>query len=141
MLMSFIGAVGNLMTETGLADIKSSAFTGVHKMLVRQEISNVHEGPRMVVEVILEPVLKELEVGCCDTFMGNLEEKAQKSRTCRLWLDSLIKPVLLMMSYVRAEREGDWLLHVQLCESHDAILLCCWPSKLCKIRFGLPENN
>ena len=48
----------------------------------------------MAVEVILEPVLKELEVGCCDTFIGNLEEKAQKSRTCRLWLDSLIKPVL-----------------------------------------------
>ena len=45
--------------------------------------------------MILEPVLKELEVGCCDTFIGNLEEKAQKSRTCRLWLDSLIKPVLL----------------------------------------------
>jgi len=31
--MSFIGAVGNLMTETGLADIMSSAFGGVHKIL------------------------------------------------------------------------------------------------------------
>ena len=30
-LMSFIGTVGNLMTETGLADIMSSAFAGVHK--------------------------------------------------------------------------------------------------------------
>ncbi len=34
MLMSFIGSVGNLMTETGLADILSSAFGGVHKMLI-----------------------------------------------------------------------------------------------------------
>ena len=34
MLMSFIGTVGNLMTETGLADIMSSAFAGVHKMLL-----------------------------------------------------------------------------------------------------------
>ena len=68
---------------------------------------------RMVVDVILEAVLKELDVGCCDTFIGiTWKKKAQKSRTCRLWLDSLIKPVLLMMSYVRAEREGDWLLHV-----------------------------
>ena len=114
MLMSFIGAVGNLMRETGLADIMSSALAGVHKMLVGKKFPMCMRALRMVVEVILEAVLKELEVGCCDTFMGNLEEKAQKSRTYmyRLWLDSLIKPVLLMMSYVRAEREGDWLLHV-----------------------------
>ena len=112
MLMSLIGAVGNLMTETGLADIMSSAFAGVHKMLVGKKFPMCMRALRMVVEVILEPVLKELEVGCCDTFIGNLEEKAQKSRTYRLWVDSLIKPVLLMMSHVRAEREGDWLLHV-----------------------------
>ena len=112
MLMSFIGTLGNLMTETELADIMSSAFTGVHKMLVGKKFPMCMRALRMVVEVILEPVLKELEVGRCDTFIGNLEEKAQKSRTCRLWLDSLIKPVILMMSYVRDEREGDWLLHV-----------------------------
>ena len=112
MLMSFIGAVGNLMTETGLADIMSSAFAGVHKVLVGKKFPMCMRALRMVVDVILEPVLKELEVRCCDTFIGNLEEKTQKSRTCRLWLDSLTKPVLLMMSYVRAEREGDWLLHV-----------------------------
>ena len=47
----------------------------------RQEISTMcMRALRMVVEVILETVLKELEVGSCDTFIGNLEEKAQKSR-------------------------------------------------------------
>ena len=38
MLISFIAAVWNLMTETGLADIMSSAFAGVHKMLVGKKI-------------------------------------------------------------------------------------------------------
>ena len=36
-----------------------------------------------------------------------LEARAQESRTCKLWHVNL-----LMMAYVRAEREGDWLLHV-----------------------------
>ena len=117
MLMSFIGAVGNLMAATGLADTMSSAFAGVNKMLAGKKFPMCMRALRMVAEVILEPVLKELEVGCYDTFIGRLEEKAERSKTCRLWLDCLIKPVLLMMAYVRAEREGEWLLHVQCVKS------------------------
>ena len=30
----------------------------------------------------------------------------------KLWVEILVKPVLLMMAYIRAEREGDWLLHL-----------------------------
>ena len=44
--------------------------------------------------------------------MNQLENMATRSRTTRLWLDSLIKPVLNMMMFVRAEREGDWPLHL-----------------------------
>ena len=29
------------------------------------------------------------------------------------WVDVFIKPVLTMMLYVRAEREGDWPLHLR----------------------------
>ena len=60
MLMSFIGAVGNLMTETGLAVIMSSVFAGVHKMLVGKKFPICMRALRIVFEVILEPVLKEL---------------------------------------------------------------------------------
>lgn len=35
-----------------------------------------------------------------------LEDRAKPSKTSKLWLD------FLTMSYVRAEREGDWHLHV-----------------------------
>lgn len=35
-----------------------------------------------------------------------------KSKTSKLWVDCLIKAVFIMMLYVRAEREGDWALHL-----------------------------
>ena len=65
MLMSFIGAIGNLMTETGLADIMSSAFSGVHKMLQGKKFPMCMRALRMLVEVILIKVDKD-EVKCYD---------------------------------------------------------------------------
>ena len=114
MLMSFIGAIGNLMSETGLADVMSSAFSGVHKMLLGKKFPMCMKALRMVVGVILIPVIDDLELAVqnYDVFMANLEERALKSKRCKLRVDCLVKPVLLMMKYVRAEREEDWLLHV-----------------------------
>ena len=40
------------------------------------------------------------------------EEKASQSRTAKHWISNLVKPVLLMMLFNRAEREGDWPLHL-----------------------------
>jgi hypothetical protein len=44
--------------------------------------------------------------------MKALEQISRQSRTVKLWVDVLLKPVLLMMIYIRAEREGDWILHL-----------------------------
>ena len=41
-----------------------------------------------------------------------LEERVLKRKTYKLWIDYLVKVVVLMMTYVRAEREEGWLLHV-----------------------------
>lgn len=117
MLMSFIGAVRNLMTETGLADIMSAAFAGVHQMLIGKKFPMCMRALRMVVEVILEPTINDHSLLCYDTFLSDLEIWAECSKTCRLWLDCLIKPVFLMMAYIRAEREGDWLLRVYCVKS------------------------
>ena len=38
--------------------------------------------------------------------------RASRSRTSKTWVNNLIKPVLIMMQFVRAEREGDWPLHL-----------------------------
>ena len=45
--------------------------------------------------------------------MTVLDDLAAKSRTTKMWVDGFIKPVLTMMLYVRAERSGDWPLHLQ----------------------------
>lgn len=60
MLMSFVGAVGSLMNKSGLADIMSSAFAGVQKMLIGKKFPMCMRALKMVVEVILEPVFKSL---------------------------------------------------------------------------------
>ena len=44
--------------------------------------------------------------------MSIVNDKANKSRTANLWTDNLIKPVFIMVIFVRAEREADWPLHL-----------------------------
>ena len=51
-----------------------------------------------------------------------LETEASKSQTTKLWVDVLIKPVLLTMMLVRAEREGDRPLHLATYKE----MLLCW---------------
>ena len=67
-------------------------------------------GLRMVVCALLEPLILSGK-----TTVHEIEEELQKvcqSRTGRLWVDCLITPVLIIHLYLRAEREGDWLLHM-----------------------------
>ena len=52
-LMSFIDAVGSLMTETGLVDIMSSAFGGAHKVLLGKKFPMCMGALRMMVQIIL----------------------------------------------------------------------------------------
>lgn len=39
--------------------------------------------------------------------MQVLEDRSEQSRTTRLWVDNLIKPVMIMMLFIRAEREAN----------------------------------
>jgi len=45
------------MTETGLADIISSAFAGVQKMLIGKKFPMCMSALRIVVEVILKEII------------------------------------------------------------------------------------
>lgn len=64
--MNFIGAVGNLMADTGLYEILSHVFGGVKKMLLGKKFPQNFRALRMLVEVILEQALKSSEVECYD---------------------------------------------------------------------------
>ena len=108
--MSFIGAVGTLMGNTGLSEIMQTAFGGVPKMLTGKKFPQNMRALRMVVEELLSSIIVTSED--YEQLMSILNDKANKSRTAKLWTDNLIKPVFLMMIFVRAEREADWPLHL-----------------------------
>ena len=112
MLMSFAGAVGTLMAETGLAEILGAVFGGVGKMLTGKKFPMNIRAMRMVTEELLRHVIENNHLDCYESLMSVLEDLASKSRTTKMWVDALIKPVFVMMLYVRAEREGDWPLHL-----------------------------
>ena len=64
----------------------------------------------MVSEEILQSTLVKAESH--EEFMTLLEKKAAASRTSKMWIQNLIVPTFIMMAFVRAEREADWLLHL-----------------------------
>ena len=113
-LMSYIGGVGTLMRNSGLEDLLKSAFGGVDKMLSGKNFPQNFRALRMVVEAILGDSIGEMIND--GELMEFLEHASQESRTSKLWIDNLIKPVQLMMLFVRAEREGDWPLHLYAVE-------------------------
>lgn len=111
-LMSFIGSIGTLMADTGLSDIMSAVFGGVSKMLTGKKYPQNVRALRMVAEEALRRIIQDKPLDCSDDLAQILENEASKSQTTKLWVDVLIKPVLLTMMFVRAEREGDWPLHL-----------------------------
>jgi hypothetical protein len=65
---------------------------------------------RMLCEEVLRGVIQDADN--YDDLMAILERRAVQSRTTKLWLDCLIKPVFIMMLFVRSERKAEWALHL-----------------------------
>ena len=103
MLMSFVGAIGTLMANTGLSEILKSVFGGVEKMLTGKKFPMNMKAMRMVAEELLRNVVDKSQLQDHHDFINVLEDLASKSHTSKLWIDVFIKPVLIMMLYVRAE--------------------------------------
>ena len=110
MLMSFVGCIGSLMANTGLEDILSSAFAGVPKLLSGKKFPQNTRASRLVTEEILKVVMQNSD--SYEDLITTIEQLAESSRTAKLWVDCLIKPVFIIMNFVRAEREADWSLHL-----------------------------
>ena len=109
-LMSFIGCIGTLMSGSGLEELLGAAFKGVSHMLKGSAWPKAVRGLRMVVCALLEPLITAGKT-TVDVMEEELE-KDRQSRTGRLWVDCLILPVAIIHLFLRAEREGDWLLHL-----------------------------
>ena len=66
----------------------------------------------MMAEEVVRGLFMDHHFENTEDLMKALDQIASESRTVKLWVEILVKPVLLMMTYVMAEREGDWLLHL-----------------------------
>ena len=95
------------MIESGLSDILSGVFGGVPKMLSGKIFPQNMRALRMMTEAVLHIIKPDRNFMKADDLMMALDSISSK-----LWIDTLVKPVFLMMAYIRAEREGDWLLHL-----------------------------
>ena len=126
-LMSFAGAVGSLMAESRLSDILSEVFGGVPKMMSGKKFPQNVRALRMMAEEVVCGLFMDHHFENTEDLMKALDQIASESRTVKLWVEILVKRVLLMMTYVMAEREGDWLLHLA------SILLRCRSCKLCTV--------
>lgn len=146
MLMSYMGAIGYIMAESGLSDLWKTVYapntvkhmlTGhayaralrahmlsasslVGKMLDTEDclsavnigrVKAIHE---MLLKHELEPDAVQMEsaVTKFTEVLGCLEsDLAAESRTGKLWIVYL-KMVRLILLFLRAERTGDWELHL-----------------------------
>ena len=66
----------------------------------------------MLCEELLRDILQDADT--FDDLLQLLESRAVQNRTTKLWLDCLIKPVLIMMLFVHAERETVWVQHLHV---------------------------
>ena len=112
-LMNFAGAVGTLMADSGMEDILQAAFGGVAHMLSGKKFPQNIRALRFLTEELLRSVIVSMEGHeSYSELIAVLDDRADRSRTTKLWVNNLVKPVLLMMMFVRAEREADWPLHI-----------------------------
>ena len=113
-VMSSSGCIGKLMANSGLEKVMSCAFAGVPKMFIGKKFPMNIRALRFVVLELLRGFVEEMvEYEDLIMFLNNISEK---SRLTEHWINSLIKPVLLIMLYVRAEREGEFALLLYACK-------------------------
>ena len=98
------------MTDSGLEEILNSSFGGVPNMLAGKRFPQNFRALRIVVEELLRDIL--FKVDTYESMREILETNASQSRTTQLWVENLVKPIFIMLLFVRAEREADWPLHL-----------------------------
>ena len=113
-LKDFVGCVGLLTAENDTKAIISTTFGSVDKMLSGQKYPQNARALRLLTEEILVPVFHRyadrlLSMADLEAILTKL---SGKSRTTKMWVDLIIKPMFVMMQFSRASHEGDWPLHM-----------------------------
>ena len=88
-------------------EILESAFSGVAKMLSGKKFPHNFRSLRLLTEELLRETIKSnVEIQSMDALVDHPDLLCEKSRTS----------TFLMMKFVRAEREGDFPLHLKVVE-------------------------
>ena len=109
-LMSFLGCIGKLMKGSGLEEVLSAAYKGLTGVLNGKAWPKALRAFRMVVTELLRACLEKGKA-TAEAIEEELQS-ARSSKTAQLWIDCLIYPVILAHLFVRAEREGNFVLHM-----------------------------
>ena len=83
-LVSFVGTIGTLMAESGLAEVMSAVFGGVPKMLIGKKFPQNVRAMRMDAEEILRQVMQNTPVSCKEEFMKVLADLAGRCKTTKV---------------------------------------------------------
>ena len=111
--MNFVGCVGKLMSNSGLERLMKVAFGGVEKMSSEKKLPmNVRALRIVAIEILRNVVSTDASHDQIEISLDNL---SSHSKLAKHWISNLIQPVFIMMLYIRAEREGDFGLHLYAC--------------------------
>ena len=116
LLMDFVSCIGTLMTDCGLKEVLSSVFGSVDKMLSGKKYPQNIRALRLLSEELLRPILESETITSMEDLENELEKRSLQSRTTKMWVSVVIRPVLIIMLYCRASHESDWLLHLKATE-------------------------
>ena len=145
LLMSFLGSIGHIMAQSGLAELWERVYAkgSVVHMLTGHAFSRAVRAHILTVLALISLLLEKSdwanhtnkdhlvnmykaivnhedasqvsEDKTVDEFQQvlaqHLKEAAAQSRTGKLWVQ-YINQVLLMLNFIRAERTGNWQLHL-----------------------------
>ena len=111
MLMNFIHAVCVLLSPA-IKPILASTFGSVDRMIKGKKYPQNMRALRIIAEEMLCSILdNNPDILTMDQLIKHLDEESQNSKTTKLWVECLIKPVFIMCAFLRAAREQDFALH------------------------------
>ena len=107
-LMSFIGCIGTLVKASGVAVLITAAFGGLAGIITGKSWHNALRAYRLITTVLLQDCFQS----GAKTYQELSEylEAVRDHPVGRLWVDFPIKPTLLALQVLRAQREGYFLL-------------------------------
>ena len=78
-------------------------------MLTGKKVPQNSKALRLFAEELLRDIFKE-DISNYNDFISTLEDVGSSSCTAKVWLDIAVKPVFIMIKFMKTAREADWLL-------------------------------